>query len=523
MSEGVSDTNTSNVRTVESDADDDLESVGSQRRSGRKGKPNPRYPSAKNYSNVVDKRDAKTRTGRRRYTLQDQLLERTASTAWEEGADQWTAENLCVTQHADPDIGPAIGWVQSGSRPSWEAVTDTSPMLKALWRQFDSLRIQNGLLYREFVDNKGLVVCLQLILPSKLKSPFLDLIHGDLAGHFKTAKCVPHVMQRAWWLHWRRDLDLYIRCCDKCQSYHRGQPPKQAHLKHLNVNEPCRRWGIDLTGPFPSSNGFQYMFTAIDLFSRFGVCTPIRNKEAPTVAKAIFNEIFLRWGFCDEVITDQGTEFNNELLTELLRLTGTKHLRTSGYRPQTNGAVEKWHKTLNSIFAKVIAEDQKDWHKWVPYVTFCYNAATHFATGFSPFYVNTGRQPRWTVDLWLPDPNDENKKTLPKYVAEVVERLDKVDRIVRENLKVASETSSRWYDQKVKPRSFANGDEVRVFIPRRTRGRTPKWSNNYRSTGTVLMKINDSAYIVKIKGYKEPRVVHTDKLKLIHHFDGSSD
>jgi len=155
----------------------------------------------------------------------------------------------------------------------------------------------------------------------------------------------------------------------------------------------------------------------------------------------------------------------------------------------------------------------------VPYVTFCYNAATHSATGFSPFYINTGRQPRWTVDLWLPDTNVKNKKTLPKYVAEVIERHDKVDRIVRENLKVASESSSRWYDQRVKPRSFTNGDEVRVFMPRRTRGHTPKWSNNYRSTGMVVKKINDSAYIVKIKGYKEPKVVHTDKLKLIHHFD----
>jgi len=253
------------------------------------------------------------------------------------------------------------------------------------------------------------------------------------------------------------------------------------------------------------------------------VCTVIRNKEAPTVAKAIFNEIFLRWGFCDEIITDQGTEFNNELLAELLSLTGTKHLRTSGYRPQTNGAVEKWHNTLNSVFAKVIAEDQKDWHKWVPYVTFYYNAATHSATGFSPFYFNTGRQPRWTVFLWLPDTNDGNRKTLPKYVAEVIERLDKVDRMVRENLEVASESSSRWYDQKIKPRSFAVGDEVRVFIPRRTRGRAPKWPNYYRSTGTVQRKINDSAYIVKIKGCKEHKVVHTDKLKLIQHFGDKTD
>jgi len=49
-----------------------------------------------------------------------------------------------------------------------------------------------------------------------------------------------------------------------------------------------------------------------------------------------------------------------------------------------------------------------------------------------PLYVNTGKQPRWTVDLWLPDTNDRNRKTLPTYVAEVIERFGKVDRMVRE-------------------------------------------------------------------------------------------
>ena len=86
---------------------------------------------------------------------------------------------------------------------------------------------------------------------------------------------------------------------------------------------------------------------------------PLRSKDATTVAKALVNHVFLKWGLCHEILTDQGPEFEAELLNELLKILGVVRLRTSGFRPQSNGAVEMWHRTLNSMFAKVIAENQK--------------------------------------------------------------------------------------------------------------------------------------------------------------------
>jgi len=209
-------------------------------------------------------------------------------------------------------------------------------------------------------------------------------------------------MRRAWWLNWRRDLNLFIRCCDKCEAHHRGPPPRQAHLKSTYVGAPGERWGLDLTGPHPMSNGYKYMFTAICQFSKFGVAVPIRNKEASTVAKALIDNVFLKWGLPHEVLTDQGSEFEAELLNELLKLLGVARLRTSSFRPQGNGACEVWHRTLNTMISKVITENQRDWSSWVPYVTFCYNATTHSATQFPPFFIFTGRLPLWNIDLVLP-------------------------------------------------------------------------------------------------------------------------
>ena len=102
---------------------------------------------------------------------------------------------------------------------------------------------------------------------------------------------------------------------------------------------------------------------------------PLRNKEALTVAKAIVEHVFLKFGLAHCLLHDLGKEFDSELLDELTKLLGVTRLRSSGYRPQSNGCCEVWHKCINAMLAKCVRPDQKDWSEWLPYTTFCYNAA----------------------------------------------------------------------------------------------------------------------------------------------------
>ena len=450
---------------------------------------------------------------RKRKSPRAAALDVTAPTAWE-ASTEWNPLFIREKQMADPDIAPALMWAEAGSRPAWEAVQGSSPMLRSLWQQFDSLVVREGVLYRSFYNPAGLVILLQLILPAAMKVAFLEFIHADAAGHLKFAKCLSHIMKRAWWYSWKRDLKLFIRCCSKCEAFHRGSPPRQANLHPMLVGAPGERFSIDLTGPHPPSNGFRYMFTAICCFSKFGICVPIRNKEASTVAKAIVDHIFLKWGLCHELLTDQGPEFEAELFKELLDVFGVQRLRTSGYRSQTNGSCKVWHRTLNSMFAKVINENQRNWAECAPHITLCYNATEHSSTGFSPFFLFTGRQPLLHVDLALPEVNAE-KFSAPQYAALVSERLDKAAVLVREHLKMAAENASKWYNRKARPKEFQEGDQVRVYCPRRYVGRSPKWQSFYRTEGTILRKLNDATYLVKSKSWREPKVVHTDKIKPI--------
>jgi len=97
----------------------------------------------------------------------------------------------------------------------------------------------------------------------------------------------------------------------------------------------------------------------------------------------------------------------------------------------------------------------------------------------------------------------------------VSERLDKAAVLVREHLKMAAENASKWYNRKARPKEFQEGDQVRVYCPRRYVGRSPKWQSFYRTEGTILRKLNDATYLVTSKSWREPKVVHTDKIKPI--------
>jgi transposase InsO family protein len=81
--------------------------------------------------------------------------------------------------------------------------------------------------------------------------------------------------------------------------------------------------------------------------TKFVSAKNIRNKEAITVAQAFEEEILHRHSCPFEVITDQGTEFNQEF-AERLQKAGAKHIRISPRNPKANGQVERMMKKIKS-------------------------------------------------------------------------------------------------------------------------------------------------------------------------------
>ena len=127
------------------------------------------------------------------------------------------------------------------------------------------------------------------------------------------------------------------------------------------VGAPWERVGMDLTGKHPRSRrGSYYILTYLDHFTKFAEAYPIPNKEAETICRVLVEEIFPRFGVPIQLLRDQGREFDNPLMKGLSAVYGIDKICTSAYRPSTNEATERLHRTLNTMLGKVITEAQRD-------------------------------------------------------------------------------------------------------------------------------------------------------------------
>jgi hypothetical protein len=218
--------------------------------------------------------------------------------------------------------------------------------------------------------------------------------------------------------------------------------------------------------------------------------------------------------------SDRGGEFCNDLLDAILVLAEQSAFRTTSYNPSTNGKIERFNRTFHGMLAKFVCESQTDWSEYVDHLVFCYNACAHSSTGLSPFFLMYGQHPRWNVDVCLNNPSDaEVFDSLPAYALDLVERMERAYKLVRAHLHVKAEANRCWYDKSVKECSFQEGDRVRVFVPKRVQGRSPKLQSFYKDQGVVLKRLNEVTYLIKCKNWRENRVIHVDKLRPFRRFD----
>ena len=101
------------------------------------------------------------------------------------------------------------------------------------------------------------------------------------------------------------------------------------------------------------------------------------------------------------LLSDQGAEFESALFQELCKLMQIEKLRTIPYYPASNGMLERFHRSLNSLLAKAVKQNQRDWPDHLQTVVAAYRATVHEATGMSPNRIFLGREVRLPIDLAL--------------------------------------------------------------------------------------------------------------------------
>jgi hypothetical protein len=113
------------------------------------------------------------------------------------------------------------------------------------------------------------------------------------------------------------------------------------------LTEPGQQVHVDLFGPLKTSDkGKKFLLCITDAFTKYVKLVTLPNKEAATVAEAIFDKWICRFGTPIDLVTDQGMEFCAKFSKELFTRLGTAHLTMSSHHPQCNSQAEVANKTI---------------------------------------------------------------------------------------------------------------------------------------------------------------------------------
>lgn len=110
------------------------------------------------------------------------------------------------------------------------------------------------------------------------------------------------------------------------------------------------------------------------------------------VAKCLRENVFYKFGYPGEIVTDQGVQFTSHLIENMLRRHHIKHRKSTSYRPQANRQVEVTNRALEGILTKVVNRNRKDWVERLVEATSAYNTTWKTTIDFTPYDFVYGKK-----------------------------------------------------------------------------------------------------------------------------------
>ena len=433
---------------------------------------------------------------------------------------RWSPTQIAKYQAEDHDLKAVYkAKLSKGDRPRWNEYSGESPTSKAYFAEWKRLQIWNDVLYRRWENGDGTETRLQLVVPTALQKMICEQIHdGKTTCHLGKKRTLKLMSKAFYWHKMDRDIGWWLRTCQVCQKRKHPVKTPKAPVKTNVTGFPNERVAMDVMGPLKETKqGNKYILCITDHFSKFTRAVPMPDQVAKRVAEIFVNEWVLQWGEPHTLHTDQGTNFQSELLKHVCELLQIEQTRTSTYHPQGNAQVERYNQTVMSMVAKLTQKDALDeWDRQLPAAVAAYNATEHNTTGFTPNKLMINREVRHNFDKMLPDNVDAEKlRTWDEYVQEMDASTRAAFQAAREAIGRSVKLQKKYYDRTTHLNKYKVGDTVMMRDHRKFEAGEAKLVDKYDGPYFVLDVLSDVNFRIAKHPTDPPRVIHHDRLKPI--------
>ncbi|KAK0137580.1 Retrovirus-related Pol polyprotein from transposon 412 [Merluccius polli] len=416
---------------------------------------------------------------------------------------------LVSRQEQDSTISRVVYFVQRHKRPTKrERAVESRGVIKLL-KHWSRLTIQNGMLYKIRKDPQMDKKIFQLIVPDSLKREVLQGLH-DSAGHQGQHRTLSLVRQRFFWSGMERDVVNYVQSCQRCIVGKTPEPHSRAPLKNIVTSEPMELVCIDFWTAEQGNKSVDVLVVT-DHFSKMAHAFPCKNQTAKQVARRLWNDFFLIYGFPRRIHSDQGANFESKLIKELLEMAGVQKSHTTPYHPMRNGVTERFNRTLGNMIRSLPLQSKAKWPQMLQQLTFCYNCTEHETTGFAPFYLVFGRIPRLPVDVMFQHAlTSDTVVSHSDFVSHLKKDLHEAAQIVQRNSLKEQTRHAKLYNRKVKGSPLVVGDRVLIA----NRGVPGKVADKWESTPYEVISVRPELNVCRVKDCLtgRERVIHRNLL-----------
>ena len=219
------------------------------------------------------------------------------------------------------------------------------------------------------------------------------------------------------------DTVRHIKQCERCPRF--KVLPNKALMENVDATYAMELVYMDYFTIEANEGGEDvHNLVITDHFTRYVQAIVTSSQTAKCTAQNLWDKFIVHYGLPKKILTDQGCNFESDLLKALCEIAQVKKIRTSGYHPQMNGQCEHFNATLINMLGTLPDKPKSTQREQVPTLVHAYNCTRNNATGFSPYYLMFGWKPCLLIDLLFGTNTADLKGNIITYIENLKKRIE---------------------------------------------------------------------------------------------------